>query len=87
MIDGTNINTNYFKGLKLFNSNIVLGKDNNVYLTEYSLINGEGNCSVGKSNIIFGKNNTIGKKIDSDITIDLSGVNVTTILYLGFLIS
>ena len=73
LIDGTNINTNYFKGLKLFNSNIVLGKDNNVYLTEYSLINGEGNCSVGKSNIIFGKNNTIGKKIDSDITIDLSG--------------
>ena len=46
LIDGTNINTNYFKGLKLFNSNIIR-KDNNVYLTEYSLINGEGNCSVG----------------------------------------
>ena len=40
-------------------------------MTEYSFINGYNNHSVGKSNIIFGKNNVVGSTINN--VDDLSG--------------
>ena len=61
----------YYKGLKLFNSNFVSGNSNKVYLTEYSFIDGYNNHSVGKSNTIFGKDNVVGSTINNDD--DLSG--------------
>ena len=72
-------NANYYKGLKLFNSNFVSGKNNKALYTEYSFINGYSNHSVGKSNIIFGKNNVIGSTINSIDIDDLSEMNVIII--------
>ena len=61
----------YYKGLKLFNSNFVSGNNNKVFLSEYSFIDGSNNHSVGKSNTIFGKDNVVGSTINNDD--DLSG--------------
>ena len=44
----------------LFNSNITIGQDNKLTLSEYSFINGNSNKSWGKSNVIFGTSNIIG---------------------------
>ena len=44
----------------LFNSNITIGQDNELSLSEYGFINGNSNKSWGKSNVIFGKSNIIG---------------------------
>ena len=53
----------------LFNSNITIGQDNELSLSEYGFINGNSNKSWGKSNVIFGKSNVIASNIENEIII------------------